>query len=119
MPGDPNSIGAARACASGFLTDTVPALPPATIADALLAVSELVTNAVRHAPGPCTLEIGVDESYVCIRVSDTSRVAPTARAPHYDGSGGFGLHMLRALAGHVETVVHKHGKSVLVRLTLA
>ncbi|WP_211244064.1 ATP-binding protein [Actinospica robiniae] len=53
----------------------------------MLAVSELVTNAVCHAPGPCTLEMAAERGHVRITVSDTSRLVPRARTPQYDGKG--------------------------------
>lgn len=89
--------------------------------DVLLAVSELVTNAVLHAPGPCTLEIELDERQVLIGVTDTSSAGPTLKQPDYRyGSGGLGLHMLRALAGEVEIRPHgSSGKTVRVRLARA
>lgn len=84
--------------------------------DVLLAVSELVTNAVLHAPGPCTLEVALDERQVCIGVTDTSSAVPVLKPADFDGSGGLGLHMLRTLAGDVETRPHGGGKTVRVCL---
>jgi anti-sigma regulatory factor (Ser/Thr protein kinase) len=119
LPGGPDSIGAAREHARAFLLGADPALPATTARDVLLAVSEMVTNAVRYAPGACTLEISLDERRVCIHVTDTSSTVPEARAGMFDGSGGFGLHLLHALAGDVETVRHAGGKTVSVCLNRA
>ena len=102
----------ARDHARRFLLDAVPAIPATTVRDVLLAVSELVTNAVLHAPGPCTLEIALDERHVHIEVTDTSSVLPTLKAADLGGSGGLGLHMLRALAGELETRPQGGGKTV-------
>jgi hypothetical protein len=82
----------------------------------LLAVSELVTNAVLYAPGPCTLEVALDEQGVRIAVTDSSSVVPAPRVPDRNGSGGLGLHMLHVLAGEVETRLHEGGKTVRVRV---
>jgi anti-sigma regulatory factor (Ser/Thr protein kinase) len=119
LPGGPDSISAARERAREFLLDADPAFPATTARDVLLAVSEMVTNAVRYAPGDCTLEISLDERRVCIHVTDTSRTVPQVRAGMFDGSGGFGLHLLHALAGNVETVQHAEGKTVSVCLNRA
>jgi anti-sigma regulatory factor (Ser/Thr protein kinase) len=117
LDGGTESIGAAREHARRFLLDAEPALPAATVRDVLLAVSELVTNAVLHAPGPCTLELVLDERQVRIEVTDTSSVVPTLKSADYAGSGGLGLHMLRALAGELEIRPRGGGKTVGVRLT--
>ncbi|RAJ41776.1 histidine kinase-like protein [Kitasatospora sp. SolWspMP-SS2h] len=97
------------------LTDTV-----------LLVVSELVTNAVRHAAprSPRTvlrLDFGAGE--LAIRVHDRHPHCPQRpEVPHRDGSGGWGLglvHELAALAGGVtETVADPDGggKTMVVRL---
>jgi anti-sigma regulatory factor (Ser/Thr protein kinase) len=90
-----------------------------TTQDVLLAVSEMVTNAVRYAPGECALEISLDERGVRISVTDTSHDVPQSREAQFDGSGGFGLHLLYALAGDVETVRHAGGKTVSVCLDRA
>jgi anti-sigma regulatory factor (Ser/Thr protein kinase) len=117
LEGGAGSIGKAREHARRFLADAESAIPDRTVADVLLAVSELVTNAVMHAPGPCTLEITLNRRQVYIGVTDTSGVLPVPRPPEYDGSGGLGLHMLRALTGDVETRLHEYGKTVGVRIT--
>jgi anti-sigma regulatory factor (Ser/Thr protein kinase) len=119
MEGDANAIGTARERVREFLAYAGPAVSTTVVADALLAVSELVTNAVRHAPGPCRLEVAVEQRHLRIAVSDTSTAAPTFKAPRYDGAGGFGLHMLRELAGRVETRTNAQGKKVSVCLPLA
>ncbi|HEY2792374.1 MAG TPA: ATP-binding protein [Micromonosporaceae bacterium] len=119
LPGGPESIGVARERARDFLLGADPTLSAATVRDAVLAISEMVTNAVRHAPGACTLAIGLDGQRIDIRVTDTSRTVPRLRTARFDGSGGFGLHMLEALAGAVETVLHAGGKTVSVCLDRA
>jgi anti-sigma regulatory factor (Ser/Thr protein kinase) len=117
LKGGTESIRKAREHTRGFLSDAEPAISDGTVQDVLLAVSELVTNAVQHAPGPCTLEVELDERSVLIGVTDTSDVAPVLKPPRFNGSGGLGLHMLRKLAGDVETLFHEGGKTVRVCLT--
>jgi anti-sigma regulatory factor (Ser/Thr protein kinase) len=119
LEGGTESIRTAREHVRGFLSDAEPTVSDGTMQDVLLAVSELVTNAVRHAPGPCTLEVALDGGLVRIGVSDTSSAALVFKPPQYNGLGGLGLHMLRTLAGDVETRFHEGGKTVRVCLTRA
>ncbi len=79
-------------------------LPEGCLSDAVLLISELVTNSVRHAAsGP--------ESRVLVRVTATTsrlRVEVYDWGPGFDaeetpepragGDSGFGLHLVRALA---------------------
>ena len=58
LDGSVGSITEARHLAERFFTRCAPPLRDALLNDALLAVSELVTNAVRHAPGPFELALG-------------------------------------------------------------
>lgn len=112
--GRSGTVTAARECAQEFFERCVPPLAPAARDDALLLVSELVSNAVRHAPGPCTLALADDRRGLTVIVSDTSGVAPVARLPDMmGGTGGFGWHLLHRLARHVAVEVHESGgKSV-------
>ncbi|GLW53526.1 ATP-binding protein [Kitasatospora phosalacinea] len=99
------------------LTDTV-----------LLVVSELVTNAVRHAAPRSprtTLQLDFCAGELTIRVHDRHPHCPRPpEVPHQDGSGGWGLslvHEMAALAGGgTETVADEDGggKTMLVRLPL-
>ncbi|MBR7837556.1 ATP-binding protein [Actinospica durhamensis] len=116
LPGESGSIAAAREHARTFLDRVRPALPASVVEDAVLAISELVTNVVRHAPGPCTLRLEVDERAVHIAVSDTSCVTPKLKPAHPQGVGGFGLPMLFSLARDVETEVYESGKTVSMSL---
>jgi anti-sigma regulatory factor (Ser/Thr protein kinase) len=114
MDGLADSIGNAREHARAFLSAAAQVIPAWTMETVLPAVSELVTNAVRYAPGPYTLEISIGDHSVRVAVTDTSPVMPVARAPQLDGTGGLGPHMLEAIAGHVDTVAHQGGKTVSV-----
>jgi anti-sigma regulatory factor (Ser/Thr protein kinase) len=111
------TVAEARDRTQEFLVDariTPPPLNETTVGDALLLVSELVSNAVRHAPGPCTLELADDGRQVTIAVSDTSTSVPLPRAPDYvAGGGGFGWHLLHRVALRIEIALRaQHGKTV-------
>jgi anti-sigma regulatory factor (Ser/Thr protein kinase) len=114
------SITEARDHARAFFAKGVPPLGDRLLGDALVAVNELVTNAVRHAPGPCALELSDDGRYVTIAVSDTHRTVPAARAKDLEGGGGgLGWYVLCEIAGRVETELLPNGKTVAVTLDRA
>lgn len=73
----------------------------AVVADALLVVSELVTNVVRATPGgPMTLWLWVCDGNLRIEVWDSSSKKPVARTPDLGAPdpGGWGLGIVGALA---------------------
>ncbi|MFD3538437.1 ATP-binding protein [Streptomyces sp. NPDC058662] len=94
------SLGDARAGTRNFL-DRLAQPPVSTRAadDAVLAVSELVTNALRHGGGTCTLTLTAHADGIEVAVQDPSPHAPRTRTPDlYGGSGGFGWSMVNQLA---------------------
>ncbi|MER7342708.1 ATP-binding protein [Streptomyces sp. NPDC000075] len=68
---------------------------------ALLVASEMVTNAVRHTRGPCTLQLAWSREGLDIDVTDTSPNPPCARPPDLAGGGGFGWPVVNLLASEV------------------
>ncbi|MGW4756210.1 ATP-binding protein [Streptomyces chartreusis] len=94
-------------------------VPPDTAPDAVLVVSELVTNSVRHTTGPCTLTLTVHETVVDIAVADTSAQLPTMRASSgADENGGRGLALLHRMGARVSVVLTPRGKTVHAALAL-
>ena len=119
LDGTSGSTTAARHHTEDFLAQLHPPLVPATAQDAVLAVSELVANAVRHAPGPCALDLLWQGRQLVIAVTDTSAAVPVARDPDLaKGTGGFGMHLLARLAAHTTVRTHRDGKTVTVTLDL-
>ncbi|MET9730510.1 ATP-binding protein [Streptomyces sp. NPDC006458] len=88
--------------------------------DAQLVVSELVTNAVRHAPGPyeLLLEIPPDADQLRITVRDSSPDPPRRQAPDAQRVGGHGLLLVDLLCKQVHTVALNVGKQVVALLPL-
>jgi len=66
--------------------------------EAVLLTSEVVTNALVHAGGGCTLTVAVDTGVVRVEVHDEDSTAPAARQAGAHDEGGRGLHLLDSLA---------------------
>ena len=71
---------------------------PETMDAVLVTVSELVTNAHRHAHSGAQLVLTWDRRCLHVSVHDTSSRLPTPRPPTDDGLGGRGMLLVDALA---------------------
>lgn len=60
----------------------------------LLCLSEVVTNAVRHAASGVRLTVWREDDRVRVEVADSSPVLPVRRSPAPDASSGRGLRIL-------------------------
>ncbi len=79
--------------------------------DAVLIVSELITNAVRHAQSPTRLDLRCVDATLWIGVHDDSLDEPTVREWRHDDSGGLGLLVVGAVSRwHIES--DSSGKTV-------
>ncbi|MET9463785.1 ATP-binding protein [Streptomyces sp. NPDC006544] len=112
--GAPGCIAAAREAALTFLRHQAPVGHRTFHDDVVLVVSELVTNAVRHAPGPLVLELGLVPGGIGIAVRDTGAGLPHSRTP--DLTGGRGWRIVQSLARRVSVVPLRDGKTVRVEL---
>jgi len=92
---------------------------PEVLEAALLAVSEAVTNAVRHGDGQVHLCVAVGARRIRIEVSDDSPVQPRRR-PAGDGlgDGGRGLFLLDALTSGWGTEPRAEGPGKTVWMEL-
>ncbi|MFI9274066.1 ATP-binding protein [Kitasatospora sp. NPDC052896] len=89
--------------------------------DVLLIVSELVTNACRHAGGPDQLILHAAGQRLRIDVLDGLTTPPRLRVPHSPGQpGGHGLRTVALLASRWGTTPRgdQPGKSVWAELDL-
>jgi len=88
--------------------------------DALLLITELVTNSLNHGGGPILLAIECDEHTVNVRVRDGSTDLPEPRIAREQDESGRGLTLVELLsdAWGVEPVEDDHGvgKAVWFRL---
>jgi anti-sigma regulatory factor (Ser/Thr protein kinase) len=81
---------------------------------ALVVVSELVSNAVRHGGGCVAIDVSSHGRRVVIGAADGSAVVPRLR--QVDDSGGRGLRMIEALTARWGVDDHEGGKRVWVEL---
>ncbi|MEU1573284.1 ATP-binding protein [Streptomyces collinus] len=92
-------------------------LVPASLAmDAELVVSELVTNAIRHAPGPCGMRLVLSRDVLTITVWDTSPDKPAARPSDRYRVGGHGLHLVYSVSDTVAIARRAMGKQITANL---
>ncbi|WP_406112026.1 ATP-binding protein [Kitasatospora purpeofusca] len=94
-----SSVACARESTRAFLDGLVHPIAAEDADTVVLVVSELVTNALRHGGGICTLDLTDHPDSIEVAVHDLSSQAPRMRTPDLDGSaGGFGWPMVNSLA---------------------
>ncbi|NJQ02903.1 sodium/proline symporter PutP [Streptomyces zingiberis] len=108
LPADPAVVADARTFAAGQLS--------AWGLDVLLfptelIISELVTNAIRHATGPITLRLLRERTLVC-EVYDASSTSPRLRHARTTDEGGRGLLIVAQLARRWGTRYTTEGKII-------
>ncbi|MEW1844684.1 ATP-binding protein [Nonomuraea angiospora] len=77
-----------------------------------LLVSELVTNAVRHARGLVRMSLSAADGLLRCEVEDSSPVPPTLRAASRDDEGSRGLLLVEVLSSGWGSVPTGRGKLV-------
>ncbi|MFI9742414.1 ATP-binding protein [Streptomyces sp. NPDC052494] len=110
----PEAVANARDFARAFVGTLSPALSHQDAASVELVVSELVTNAVRHARGTsCSLRLEDQLGGVAVVVVDEDPRPPQERAPDLvGGTGGFGWPMVQHLAKAVIVTTGPNGKTI-------
>ncbi|WP_030738488.1 ATP-binding protein [Streptomyces sp. NRRL S-31] len=83
-----------------------------------LVVSELVTNARRHDPGPALLDLRIAGDTVEVVVWDSDPALPVARAADVGRVGQHGLEIVMALAQGFEVQREPAGKRITARIAL-
>ncbi|MFJ8140926.1 ATP-binding protein [Streptomyces sp. NPDC096013] len=84
-----------------------------------LAVSELVTNARKYAPGPCLLTLQVEDGAVRIAVWDSSTTLPLILPPDPTRIGRHGLEIVMALCQTFTIQREPVGKRISASIVLA
>jgi DNA-binding response OmpR family regulator len=86
------------AAARRFLFRTLAAWDiPQLFPDAVIVVSELVTNAITHAPAPGELRLSLLPDVLRVAVTDSGTGAPEPRQASATREGGRGLYLVDAL----------------------
>ncbi|MFJ4199644.1 ATP-binding protein [Streptomyces sviceus] len=96
-----------------------PAVPASRVTDAELVVSELITNVLRHAPGPCALTLRLTGTELSISLYDTSPDAPVVQPPDRGRVGGHGLYLVHSVSDRVVVTPRGRGKEITAHLRLA
>ncbi|WP_324787764.1 PAS domain S-box protein [Streptomyces sp. H51] len=115
LPALPSSVPEARV----FLHKALTAWDCADAADeALLLLSETLTNAVQHAEGPIGLHLRRTATDLTVEVSDRSPHLPQPRLAGEDEESGRGLLLVRALAHNWGVRPTDEGKTTWFTLRL-
>ncbi|MFD4528307.1 ATP-binding protein [Streptomyces sp. NPDC058470] len=121
--GSPADIAQARGLARDFLDriQSVHGLPVSGRAMGMvqLVVSELLTNAIKHAPGPCLLDLELAEGSINVTVWDSAPVLPVARAADRGRVGQHGLEIVMAVCQGFEVHREPVGKRTTASVMLA
>jgi anti-sigma regulatory factor (Ser/Thr protein kinase) len=112
LPAEPAIVATARTLAERQLRTWH--LPDLAFS-AELVVSELVTNAIRHAEGPITLRLIHEHTLIC-EVSDHSSTAPRLRHARATDEGGRGLFLVARTTQGWGTRYTAEGKTIWARL---
>ncbi|WP_268247923.1 ATP-binding protein [Streptomyces sp. QHH-9511] len=110
----PEAVAQARETTRTFMSTLHPAVDAQAAASVELVVSELVTNAVRHARGAAgSLCLQARADSITVDVMDADPRPPRERTPDLTGgTGGFGWPMVRNLATAVAVTTGTSGKTV-------
>jgi anti-sigma regulatory factor (Ser/Thr protein kinase) len=108
LPSDPAVVADVRRQAAGQLSSW--GLQDAAFTTELI-VSELVTNAIRHAQPPIQLRLIHDAALIC-EVSDASSTTPHLRRARELDEGGRGLLLVGQLAERWGTRIGPHSRGI-------
>ncbi|MGW6540955.1 ATP-binding protein [Streptomyces sp. NPDC055051] len=116
------AMASARAFTADFLVSAL-SLPGGPVADervelAQLVVSELVTNAVRHAAGSCRLLLELRRDALDISVFDREPAFPVPRGHDPRRIGQHGVEIVLAVCESLTVEPGPDGKRVRARLAL-
>jgi anti-sigma regulatory factor (Ser/Thr protein kinase) len=101
LPHEVAAVGAARRALDGYLQDH--AIDPDSRDDAQLVLTELISNAIRHAPprasGDLDVAWGLDRRHIYLEVTDGKGSTEPQQVPttHPESIGGRGLAIVTVL----------------------
>lgn len=115
LPIDARSAAYAR----GLLLAALNGHPADSVDDALLMISELVTNAVRHTRTLLLVLVTIENHTLRVDVTDDNPTLPVAPHPDLEAAGGRGLQIVDALATRWGVTPTATGKTVWFETRLA
>ncbi|BCL25755.1 ATP-binding protein [Streptomyces aurantiacus] len=122
LEGDSLCIAEARHLAADFLSraQAEHGLPVTDRMTGLtqLVVSELVTNALKYAPGPVLIDLRIADGALEVAVWDSDPVLPVARSADPGRVGQHGLEIVMAICETFEVRREPVGKHVTARIAL-
>jgi anti-sigma regulatory factor (Ser/Thr protein kinase) len=122
LVGDGSDIARARRLAAGFLAGCQSEYGLMVSQRGFdltqLVLSELVTNALKYAPGPVLVDLRIDGDVVEVAVWDCDPVLPVARAADAGRVGHHGLEIVMAVARGFEVRKEAVGKRITARIAL-
>ena len=116
VPASGSACGVGRRFVAEALRDC--GVPEPIVEVSMLVTSELVANAVAHAPPPGYLQVQVADGRVRIEISDASERVPRMVAPGGAVAGGRGLLLIDRLASRWGWEVRSPGKVVWCEVSL-
>ena len=115
LPAQPMSVPLSRSWAHGWLQGSP--VPPVRWENALLVVTELVTNAVRQSDRSVRVALDVSTpGTLVISVFDSGHRLPTVMSSPADSTSGRGLHLVETLCDGWGVDEQLEGKTVWARL---
>lgn len=84
-----------------------------------LVVSELVTNAHKHAPGPASMELRITARVIEVLVGDSDPTVPAARSADPGRIGQHGLEIVKAITEDLFIEQVPMGKLITARIALS
>ncbi|MGH3415141.1 MAG: ATP-binding protein [Actinocrinis sp.] len=94
FPSDPPAVAGARRFAGEVLRDQ----PPRVVDCVLLMLSELATNAIKHAGAEFDVSLDVSPGHIRVEVGDAGSGLPVLRSPSPSDRSGRGLRIVEMLA---------------------
>lgn len=114
FPNQASAVAAARA----FVLSALPQLDQGPRERVELMVSELSTNAVKHAQSPFNVTVLTEEDRVRVEVNDEGERAPVPRHPAPTDTTGRGLVIVQALSDEWGVDLHDGDKTVWFTLRM-
>ena len=112
----PSAVGAARRFLASTLTDWG---ADTVLPDALVVVSELATNAIKHASSPFLVALRRTGAHVRISVQDVSQKPAQPRHASLEATGGRGLDLVAKLSADWGVRSDADGKFIWADLALS